>query len=359
MIYFTPGPTQLHPAVQKGIHSALADGICSISHRSERFREIYRGAAAGIRALMQVPESHHILFVSSATEAMERIIQSCAGSRSFHFVNGAFSKRFFDISHMLRKNPERIDVQAGGGFSLQDTVIPEDIDLVCITQNETSTGVWIPPEDIARLKAKYPEKLFAVDIVSSAPCVELDPGAVDLAFFSVQKCFGMPAGLGVLIANGRSVETARALRTRGVQGESYHSILSLVELAAQAQTYETPNVLAIYLLKNVSEWMHQYGIGRIRGEMREKAEFIYGSLSTIPGAKAFVENEKFRSPTVIVADVQKSASDLRRVLASQGLQVGSGYSEFKEKQIRIANFPSHSMDDMRRLLAAIREVMQT
>lgn len=358
MIYFTPGPTQLHPVVQQAIHSALADGICSISHRSEQFREIYREAVAGVRAVMKVPDSSHILFLSSATEAMERIIQSCVGSRSFHFVNGSFSKRFFDMSHMLRKNPERLDARVGEGFSLQDIEIPQDIELVCITQNETSTGVWIPPEDIAKLKARYPEKLFAVDVVSSAPCVGLDLGVMDLAFFSVQKCFGMPAGLGVLIANERSVETARNLRAHGIHGESYHSILSLVDLAVQAQTYETPNVLCIYLLKKMSEWLNQYGISQIRREMWEKAQFVYGSLPSISGASAFVETEKFRSPSVIVVGVPKPASEVRRALTAQGLQVGSGYSDLKEKQIRIANFPSHSMEDMKRLIDAMREVMQ-
>ena len=356
-VYFTPGPSQLHPVVRASFESALAEDICSISHRSERFREIYRSTTGALRSLMEIPETSHVLFLSSATEAMERVIQSCVGEKSCHFVNGAFSKRFFEISQMLGRRAEKLDAVAGEGFDLVHAEVSHDSEMICVTQNETSTGIWVPPDAVTALGAKYPDKLLAVDVVSSAPCVRLNFSAADLVFFSVQKCFGMPSGLGVLVASARSVERARSLRTGGLHTESYHSLLSLVELGGKAQTYETPNVLSIYLLGKVAAWMHDYGVEKIRRETEKKAEYMYGEISRMAGAEVFVRDTVFRSPTVITAAVSRPVSEVRKSLSMRGLHVGAGYSDFKDRHIRIANFPAHSMGQVENLMAALEEVL--
>ena len=69
----------------------------------------------------------------------------------------------------------------------------------------------IPAENIHKVAKQYPDKLIAVDAVSSAPYGDLDYRLLDIVFFSVQKLFGLPAGLGILIVSPRAIEKSEQL----------------------------------------------------------------------------------------------------------------------------------------------------
>ncbi|MBI4440408.1 aminotransferase class V-fold PLP-dependent enzyme [Candidatus Woesearchaeota archaeon] len=351
-IFFTPGPTQLYDFVPKYIEEGLSKYIFSISHRGKDFEEIFRNAVSSIRKLLNVPDNFHVFFLGSATEAMERIVENCAEKHSFHFVNGAFSERFFQTAAELKKEPEKIVAEVGKGFDFPNIRIPTNTELICLTQNETSTGVAVGLNEIYDIKRKNPDKLVAVDIVSSSPYVDIDYSLVDCAFFSVQKGFGMPAGLGVIIANEKCIEKSKKLMGKGCNIGSYHSFVSLLKYAEKNQTPETPNVMGIYLLGRVCDKLREIGIEKIREETEKKAEMIYDFFDNHPKYKPFVEDKSLRSKTVIAISVPNSGEIIKR-LSEHGFIVGSGYREFREKQIRIANFPAHKIEDINGLLGTI------
>lgn len=185
--FFTPGPTQLFPTVKKHIQEALKTNVLLISHRSEEFKLIFKNTTNNLKKLLNIPKNYQIFFLSSATEAMERIIENCVEKESFHFVNGAFAKKFFEIAYQLKKMPKKIEVENGKGFDFEAVKIPQTIELICFTQNETSTGVALNPEKFYQFKKVFPNKLIAVDIVSSAPYINLDFNFLDLVFFRCKK----------------------------------------------------------------------------------------------------------------------------------------------------------------------------
>lgn len=352
-IFFTPGPTQLYGSIPEYINEAIKNDICSISHRGKRFEEILQDTTSSLKKLLNVPNDFNVLFLSSATEAMERIIENCVEKSSFHLVNGAFSKRFFDMAVELKKSPQKIEVGNGQGFDFGKIQIPENAELVCFTQNETSTGAAIDMGNVYEIKRKNPEKLVAVDIVSSAPYVDVDYGLVDCTFFSVQKGFGLPAGLGVVIVNGEIMEKSNFLHNNNYNIGSYHSFLSLLKYSQKNQTPETPNVLGIYLLGKICNELSHIGIGKIRKETEEKAGIIYGFSEKHQKYKPFVKNNDFQSKTVIAIDTLEDTQKIIRKLEQNGFIVGSGYKEFKDKQIRIANFPMHNVEDVKKLLSYV------
>lgn len=352
MRYFTPGPTQLAPSVPRLIEAAIAQDICSISHRSKAFEAIYARATEAIRALLTLPSSHQIFFLASATEAWERIIQNCSRTNTFHLVNGVFAERFFTIAQELGRATAVHRVAAGEAVDLATLVVPEDSELICLTHNETSTGVALSAIAIAELGKRYPEKLIAVDIVSSAPIVELEWSAVDCGFFSVQKCFGLPAGLGVLIVSARALARAKTLQAQQLSIGSYHSFPALEAMAKKHQTPETPNVLGIYLLAGVAEELLKVGIGAIRREIRARAEMLYQFFETRSGFTPFVRAPQARSSTVLTIEVVGGSASLLKTLATKGFEVGAGYGNFKDSQIRVANFPLHTAEQVAALCAA-------
>jgi phosphoserine aminotransferase len=351
-IRFTPGPTELHPAVRPAILRALDEDVASISHRGAEFRRIFERTTRALRSLLAIPESHEVFFLGSGTECMERVVQNCVRRRSLHLVNGAFSARFRSIAAGLGRRAERREVAWGAGFDLESADVAEETELLSVTQNETSTGVTLDLGGLARLRERRPDTLVAVDMVSAAPGIAADFPAIDCAFFSVQKGFGMPAGLAVLVVGPRAIKRSRDLSRRGVPTGTYRAFASLSEQAAKHQTPETPNVLAIFVLGEVCAAMLERGIEAIRDDTRRKAAMLYDALEQHPELTPFVTDRALRSPTVIVAEVRGGSRPVIERLASRGLVVSAGYGEYRERHLRIANFPAHTERHVRELMRA-------
>jgi phosphoserine aminotransferase len=338
--YFTVGPTQLHPVVPGAIREALSAGLPSWSHRSGPARADVARTVEALRGLLGIPADHRVLFVSSATEAMERIVEGAVQRRSAHLVNGAFARRFRSIARNLGRETEVVEVSDGEGFDLDAVVCPPDVELVALTQNETSTGVALDPAGIAGLAHRHPEVLVAVDTVTATPLQRLDLSVVDAAFFSVQKLFGLPAGLGVLVASPRLVERARERQVGGLGVGGYLHIPALAEAADRNETVATPNSLGIQLLGRVAEAYLERGIETLRSENASASTEIEAAAREV-GWIPFPSQAAHRSSTVLVFQVPGGSAPIRARLEAAGFPVASGYGAHRDAQLRIACFPVH------------------
>jgi phosphoserine aminotransferase len=343
MINFTPGPSQNYFTIADHLKQAIRDQVLSLSHRSKDFEKISIEATSGLRALLNIPETHSILFTASATEIWERSIQNLVGEHCFHFVNGAFSKRYHEIATQLKKQAKAYEVKEGEGFT-DLSQIPADTELIALTHNETSTGVCWSVEKIHALKDSFPKALLVVDAVSSLPYPAFDYTKIDSVFFSVQKAFGLPAGLGVWIVNEACLAKAEALQNKGFVIGTYHNLPTLQTFAKKNQTPETPNVLGIYLLAKVTADFLRRGITTLRKETEYKAAILYNALQAHGQAEAFVKDVNWQSKTVIVAHTGSHTKSISEALMAKGLYPGDGYGKAKETQLRFANFPAHSKE---------------
>lgn len=348
-INFTPGPSQLYFTVEDHVRTAFREGVPSLSHRSKKFESFYKDTVEGLRELLNLPSDYHIYFTGSATEIWERLIQNLVEDKSFHLVNGSFSKRFFEIAQQVGKNPDKKEAGNGQGFN-EPISIPAQTELIAVTHNETSTGVSLPLDFIYDLKVKHPNALLAVDAVSSLPFPEFNYAKLDSVFFSVQKGFGLPSGLGVWMVNDQCLAKAEAMLSKGISIGSYHSLPSLHTHALKNQTPETPNVLSIYVLSKVIDDMIRRGIANIRKETEYKAVLLYQSLEKHQHLSPFVTDKSFRSKTVIVANSGEHTERLTTKLLENGMQPGDGYGAAKKTQLRFANFPTHSKEQFELLV---------
>ncbi len=147
----------------------------------------------------------------------------------------------------MNKKPSKTQVAPGNSFD--PVSIPTGTEVVALTHNETSSGVWLQVPFINSFKESNPDSLIVVDAVSSLPYPDFDYSKVDSVFFSVQKGFGLPAGLGVWMMNKRCLAKAEQLLSNGISIGSYHSLPLLYNNALKRQTPETPNVVG-----NLSSW---------------------------------------------------------------------------------------------------------
>lgn len=353
---FMPGPSQLYPTVAFHLQELLHSGVLSSSHRSPSFCEEILCCQHSVRTLLGVPESWSVLFVGSATEAMERVIQGLVENSCFHLVNGAFSHRFYQTALDYGKDATAMEWTAGKGAT-EATSWPEGLnpELIACTHSETSTGVFLTDSTLQHLRQSYPQALIVMDVVSSVPALAIPWHQVDGAFFSVQKGMGMPSGLGVLLLSPQALERAHHLKNKGALTGGFHSLTRLQAYAQKGQTVETPNMLAISLLHRICQDFLAKGKSRLERESEEKAQLLYSTLEQLPSFPLFVSQPTSRAPTVAVIQSGESTPWLLQKLREKGFLLGSGYGGYKGEQIRIANFPAQSLENFQRLFVALEE----
>lgn len=344
-IYFTPGPAQLFYTFEEHLKRALFLDIPSISHRSSDFIKVMQETTEALKELLELPEGYDIYFLNSANEAWDRIIQNLVDDESHHFVNGAFSKKFYDFALAHGKESTATITEDGATFS--NLNIPETSELIGVTKNETSVGFNFDDAELQKLRENYPEKLIALDIVSASPSVPVNFNHIDTAYFSVQKAFGMPSGLGVWIVNEKCHRKASE-RAKSASLGSYRSLPNLKKFGDKDQTPETPNMLYIYLLGKIAQDLLQVGIKKLRNDTIYKSTILNQAVENHPLLGHFVESPKNRSKTTIVAECSKP-KEFIDFFAKKGLILGSGYGSHKENHVRIANFPTHSKESIEML----------
>ena len=335
MISFYPGPSRVHDKIPLFVSDAFERGVLSINHRSEEFMRISADCIRLLKDRLGIPEEYSVFFTSSATECWEIIAQSVIEDSSYHLYNGAFGKKWFEYTNRLHKGAQSRPFDMESMIDLDRLQVPSGVSVICLTQNETSNGTQVTNETLRLLRAKYPSALIAIDATSSMAGVTLDFGAGDIWFASVQKCFGLPAGLGIMICSATAMARARQRNER----DHYNSLMFMADMMEKWQTPFTPNVLNIYLLMRVLEMSPSIAETdtTVRRRYQEWMEF----LLTKKSMRHLIGNGDVRSFTVIpVSAAEALVREVKAAAKKRGILLGEGYGELKPSTFRIANFPA-------------------
>jgi phosphoserine aminotransferase len=354
---FNVGPSAVSEDVKNDVREALDKNILSLSHRAKDFLLYFQSARANVKEFLGIPDGYTIYFVSSATECMEIIGRNLVDKKSAHYVFGSFSKRFANTLKKIGREAVVKEVESGAGFNYSKEELPEGAELAALTYTETPTGVSLREEELEAFRKKYPDVLIAIDIVSAAGAHKINFNLADAWFFSVQKGFGLPAGLGVLIVNERAKAKALKMAEEGKDIGPAHSIANLEQYGVKDQTFETPNVLGIYLLAKQAERFKNKGLAQIEKETREKAGYLY-DWAKAKGMEVHARDEKYRSISVLCVKLPAgiTGEEFHKNLNAKGIFPGKGYKDMKETHFRLANFPTHSLEDFKVLTKAIDEM---
>lgn len=349
-IYFTVGPSQIYPGITDEISVAVKKEILSLSHRSEEFHKLFDGVREKLRSVLGIPDTHEIFLINSGTEGMERVIENCVEKTSFHVITGTFGNRFYQSAIELNKDAVKVESAWGSGIELSTIDIPKDTELLAVTHNDTSSGVCLDLKPIYDLKKERGDILIALDTVSSVPSIPIDFSLLDCVFFSVQKGFGLPAGLGVLIVSPQAMEKSFSLQKKGISIGTFHNFPTLKASADKSETPETPNVLDLYLFDKVLGLLLERGMESIRKITQQRAALLYELFDQSDLFEPIVTDPAVRSVTTLVVEVPGGSVDLLEKAEAHGLVIGAGYGKFANTQIRVGNFPAHTQDDFEKLL---------
>ena len=346
MLTFAPGPSKVYDALPTYLQDACNAGILSANHRSNAFMHLYQETEQLMREKLHMPDDYKLLFTSSATENWEIITQSIVQQASFHIYSGSFGKKWVEFAKHIIPATDSLKIAANEEINIAELAIPENFDVIALTQNETANATQVSMATIEAIKEKYPEKMIAVDTTSSMSGIEFDFNLADIWYASVQKCFGLPAGLGILILSPKAIEKCE---NKGEKGR-YNSLSFILENAASYQTHYTPNVLGIYLLNRVLKAMPE--IQHIDANLRERMQKLENAVAQSKSLRMLVDNEATRSTTVLaVTGTEDLISSVKKDAEKEGMQLGSGYGPYKPTSFRIANFPAITNAEMDKLIA--------
>lgn len=335
MTSFYPGPSRVHDEIPAYVKDAARLGIMSINHRSEEFVAISKKTITLLKQKLSIPKNYTVFFTSSATECWEIITQSWITDKSHHFYNGAFGQKWYEYTRKIKPGATALPFDREVELDSSKLKLDGNKGVICITQNETSNGTQVANKAIATIKKNNPDNLIAIDATSSMAGIILDFKSADIWFASVQKCFGLPAGLGIMVCSPTAIAQSKAINNN----QYYNSVVFMDAMMEKWQTPFTPNVLSIYLLMRVLEKskpikeVHKITIGRFN----EWNSF----LQKTKNLKHLVKNKSIHSYTVLpIEGDPASIAKIKKSAKLKGFLLGEGYGDLKATTFRIANFPA-------------------
>lgn len=346
---FQPGPAQLFPQVEFWIKVALQEGLLSRYHRDPVWKGLFARAQVAVSEYLGLPEGWVVAFISSATEAWQILVDVTAHLPVLHFVQGDFGRRWFALQQVLSPSAREAVVDPARSWDSQVAEQAErcpDTRYIAAVHVETSVGAWLP--DLALLRNAFPEALIAVDATSSMGGLCLPWEAVDVAFASVQKCFGLPPGLGILLLSPRMVA-----RQTGTPRSRYNSLGYLIERAQTHEPPHTPNLLNIFLLGHLLPELPS--LPDTERHLQARARWLYEEMA-LSGLSPIQPNV-YQAPTVLAFQwrLPDEGQIVRRRAEQRGLYIGWGYGTHRDTGFRIANFPALPDAAYRELLSLLQE----
>jgi aspartate aminotransferase-like enzyme len=363
-----PGPTE----VRKEILAECARPM--IGHRGSAMTALIERLDPGLRLAFGLDEgsdAHVAVHTTSATGIMEAALKG-VGPRVLCAVNGAFSKRWFEIAGLLGKDAVAVDASLGAAVE-PDAIaraLEEEgpFDAFTLVSNETSTGVRTPLGPVARVLEQHPRTRFLVDLVSyiaGAP-VDFDRNRIDLGFAGVQKAFALPPGITVLCASSRYLAGAKEEKNRGF----YLDPVKIVEGHEKRATPCTPAIGLYYALARQLEDVSNGVVLPAREHGKKGApawrarfdEHVRMQQATEAWARGhdleMLPSPEHASPTI--SCVKAGSLDVAKLIAGlkeRGHEIGNGYGDLKGKTFRIGHMGDHTEEGLREMLARADEVV--
>jgi phosphoserine aminotransferase len=276
---FSSGPAVLPHEVLAEAQSELLDwhgsgmSVMEMSHRGKEFMEIIHDAKHDLRVLMEIPDSHHVLFLQGgASQQFSMAPLNLLGDRtSIDFINtGHWSK----LAMKEARRYAEVHVAASSEDRDFSYVPAEDswrrdqkAAYLHYTSNETIGGLQFPYVPTSEIP-------LVCDMSSDFLSREIDVSRFGLIYAGAQKNIG-PSGLTVVIVREDLLDRALPITP---------TMLNYRVHADADSMYNTPATYPIYIAGLVLKWLReQGGVKSIAARNEEKAGLLYHTIDSSEG----------------------------------------------------------------------------
>ncbi len=348
---FIPGPVN----VSKKCREKLV--LPMIAHRSDTMGNLHQDIATYLQKML-FTKNQIILSTSSSTGLMEAAMRNCVNKKGvLNVLNGAFAERWNKIGIANGKTNDTLSVDWGKAVTkkqLTEKLEEKEYDAVCITQNETSTGVTTHLKDLYKI-VKDHNCLLLVDAVSGAGGVEarIDDWEIDFYLFGLQKCMALSPGLAIASVSDAAFDMAKKVPNRGL----YFDLIDLKKYHDRNGMQPATPVVPIYyqLQYQLHKIVDEEGIENRWDRHTEMANYTRNWAKN-KGLSLFADEEVASNTVTCInskgIDVAKLKSDLRE----KGYFFATGYGKFKETNFRIAHMGDRTLNEVKKYLLTIDQL---
>ncbi len=331
-----PGPVAIHPRVYAAMNVPI------YGHRTDHFRKIYAECVEMIKPVFGTTSADAYLLTGSGSLGLEAgIINFISPNDTVISMSaGKFGERSAKIARVFAK--EVIEIKSPYG----DPSLPEQLEkafeetsatLVTVTHNETSTAVLNPLEDIVRVAHKHGAMVMADTITSAGgDWVKMDDWGVDIAVSGSQKCFGLPPGLGFVLASQKAVNHMLSIEQRV---PSFYADLVMFKNAVEkgSGTPFTPAISLFYGLHESLKIIEEEGLEN-RIKRHHQMGYIIREAMKAMELELFAK-EGYYSNTVTAVKIPQGINwgDLNKTIQKLGLIVAGGQGSMKGKIFRVGH----------------------
>lgn len=360
-VLFIPGPT---PVPQK-VRQAMAAPM--INHRGPEFAALYQEIQNNLRQILSLSSERPVVILPCAgTGAMEAAVVNVfsPGDRILACVMGVFGARFAKIAEAYGLEVDRLEVEPGQVVS--PAAVEERLKRaaeegrpyagVLATHNETSTGVLLDLENVARVVHKS-GALLLVDAVSSLGGVPLFPEAwnIDVVVTASQKALMCPPGLGFLVLSDGAWQAAEKARLP----RFYWDVRPYRDGSAKGQTPYTPAVSLWYGLRESTRLILAEGLPAYWQRHRRMAAMTRAGLKALGFSPLAADT--CASPTVTATRPPEGA-DAAKLIAwareQQRVVLAGGQGSLSGKIVRLAHMGHIQPEDVLTGLGALEKALR-
>lgn len=347
---FAPGPTPVPEAVL----SVLAKS--PLHHRTKEFIEILTRVRENLGFVFQTKQPCYVL-AGSGTGAMEATVVNLfsPGDEVLTINGGKFGERWGKLTAAYGLKPTIMNVE--WGRAADPTEIGKalkanpKIRAVLFQASETSTGVYHPVDEIAKVVRNQSDALVIVDAITALGVVDIpmDKWGLDAVVSGSQKALMLPPGLAFLALSERAQEH----RKRASIPNFYFSLKAEDKALAGGETAWTPAVSLICGLDTVLLQMKAAGLPAIFKFYSKLAEATRRGVKAM-GLELFPKDTPSNALTAVhvpasIPEGKKIVSHLRDRF---GITVAGGQDAWKGKMFRIAHLGFYDELDMLTILSA-------
>jgi aspartate aminotransferase-like enzyme len=350
---FIPGPSEVRPEILQALATP------QIGHRSKEYSALHENCVKKLQKFFYTEEGHVLIWTCSSSGVMEGSVRNTCAKKCVCFINGAFSKRWHEltVANGIDAIPYNVEMGKAIKPEMVDEVLSKnpDVDAITVVYNETSTGVMSPIKEIGDLlKKKYPDVMYLVDAVSNMAGVKINPLelGVDIILAGVQKAFALPAGMAISWSSERSMKKAETIKFRGGYVDF---VAQLARQKKNMQTPSTPSIPHMFALDKQMDFILAEGEKRY-----ERHHAMAEKVRAYAGEKWEMFPEKgYESETLTCIKNTKgiSIAKLNNKLGEEYMQISNGYGDLKEKTFRIAHMGDTQMWEIEGLLSAIDRIL--
>jgi aspartate aminotransferase-like enzyme len=348
---FTPGPTP----VPEAIMLRMAQPI--IHHRTPEFQAALASVGEGLRYLF-CTEQPVMTLTSSGTGAMEAaLVNTLSAGDEIIFVNaGKFGERWGEIARAYGLTAHEITLEWGNAATPEAVLAAlaehPAARAICLTQSETSTGVFTDVRAIAEAVRPTFDGLVIVDGITAVGAHELrmDEWGIDVVVTGSQKGLMIPPGLAFIALSERAWHASESSRLP----KFYFDLAAARTSLASNDTPWTPAVTLVLGVADALRMIREEGIENVWRRHDRLGSALRAGVAAL-GLEPF-GNPPSNAVTAIRLP-EKGDEFMALMKKKYRITMAAGQDHLKGKIFRVSHLGYYDEPDMLSVLYAIESAL--